>query len=96
MIRDIGGGTEIIFWVQPRSSKNKIVGIHGDAVKIAITAPPVDGKANAAIIKFLSKLFGVSKSSVEIISGDTGRNKRVVVAGLTPDEVREKMNLTAG
>ncbi|WP_300668162.1 DUF167 family protein [Desulfoluna sp.] len=64
-------------FVQPKSSKNTVAGIHGDALKVKITAPPVDGAANAMCIKFFSKFLGVSKSSIEIVSGQTGRNKRV-------------------
>ncbi|BCS96758.1 hypothetical protein DSLASN_23900 [Desulfoluna limicola] len=67
-------------FVQPKSSKNMVAGIHGDALKVKITAPPVDGAANAMCIKFFSKLFGVPKSAIEIVSGQTGRNKRVRVA----------------
>ncbi len=65
--------------IQPRSSRNEIVGEHNQRLKIKITAPPVDGQANAEIIKLLAKTFGVSKSSVSLISGETGREKRVCV-----------------
>jgi uncharacterized protein (TIGR00251 family) len=66
--------------VQPRSSKDEIVGPHGsDSIKVRITAPPVDGKANAHLIKFLAKSFGVAKSQVELISGSTGRDKRLAI-----------------
>lgn len=66
-------------FVQPKSSKNMVAGIHGEALKVKITAPPVDGAANTMCVKFFSKLFGVPKSSLEIVSGQTGRNKRVRV-----------------
>ena len=65
--------------VQPRSSKNMIAGLHGDALKIKLTAPPVDNAANRMSIAFLSKALGVPKSSLEIISGHTGRNKQVIL-----------------
>jgi uncharacterized protein (TIGR00251 family) len=61
---------------QPRAAKDEIVGPHGDSLKIRITAPPVEGKANAHLIKFLAKAFGVAKSQVELLSGETGRAKR--------------------
>ena len=65
--------------VQPRSSKNQVVGAYGDALKIKLTAPPVDNAANKACGVFLAGLLSVAKSSVVIISGNTGRNKQVLV-----------------
>ena len=71
----------IIFkvFVQPKSSKNIIVGLHGDALKIKLTAPPVENAANAMCVKFLAKALSVSKSSIEIIAGHTSRNKQVLL-----------------
>ncbi|MEJ2169053.1 MAG: DUF167 domain-containing protein [Desulfobacterales bacterium] len=66
-------------FVQPKSSKNAVVGLHGDALKIKLTAPPVDNAANAMCVKFLAKVLSVSKSSVEIIAGHTSRNKQVLL-----------------
>jgi len=68
--------------VQPRASTDEIVGPcddgqDGQSLKIRITAPPVDGKANAHLIKFLAKSFGVAKSRVQVVTGETGRNKRI-------------------
>ncbi|WP_419661670.1 conserved uncharacterized protein, DUF167 [Desulfosarcina variabilis str. Montpellier] len=65
--------------VQPRSSKNRITGLYGDALKINLTAPPVDNAANKACGVFLAGLLSVAKSSVSIVSGHTGRNKQVMV-----------------
>ena len=62
-------------FVQPKSSKNMITGIYGDAIKIKLTAPPVDGAANKMCIKFLAKCFKIPKTSLEIISGHTSRTK---------------------
>lgn len=68
--------------VQPRASKDEIVGPHGTAsLKVRITAPPVDGKANTHLIKFLAKSFGVAKSQVALVSGTTGRDKRLAING---------------
>jgi uncharacterized protein len=61
--------------VQPKASSDDIVGIHGDQLKIRITAPPVDGKANDHIIKWFSKLFKVPKSDITIVQGELGRQK---------------------
>lgn len=66
-------------FIQPRSSKNMIVGIHGDALKIKLTAPPVDGAANKMCIQYLAKSLKLPKSSLEIISGHTNRNKSVLI-----------------
>lgn len=65
--------------VQPKASKNAIVGLHDDALKIRLTAPPVDGAANKMCAAFLAKVLGVPKSSVAIVSGLTSRNKQVCV-----------------
>ena len=63
--------------LQPKASKSEVVGLHGDALKIRIKAPPIDGKANAELIKFLAKEFAVSKSAVTLMSGELTRHKRV-------------------
>ncbi len=69
--------------VQPRSSKNAIVGAHGGALKIKLTAPPVDNAANRMCIKFLAKCLGVSKARLEIIAGHTGRHKQMLLLAET-------------
>ncbi|WCE30130.1 DUF167 family protein YggU [Vibrio sp. SCSIO 43137] len=66
-------------YIQPKASRDKIVGLHGEELKVAITAPPVDGKANAHLIKFLSKQFKVAKGNIEIEKGELGRHKQVKV-----------------
>lgn len=63
--------------LQPKASKDEISGLHGDSVKIRITAPPIEGRANTHLIRFLAKTFGVPKRAVRIISGELGRQKRV-------------------
>ena len=77
-IQENSRGVKFKVFVQPRSSKNMITGLHGDALKIKLTAPPVDNAANKMCIKFLSKSLQVSKSSIEIISGHTSRTKMVL------------------
>jgi len=66
--------------VQTRAKINELAGIHGDALKIRLTAPPVEGKANESLRAFLSEQCGVAKSQVTVISGDTSREKRVRIA----------------
>ena len=71
-------GADLILAVraQPRASKDEFAGPQGDALKVRITAPPVEGKANAHLCRFLAEAFGVARSQVELISGDTARAKR--------------------
>ncbi|MBQ8708689.1 MAG: YggU family protein [Succinivibrionaceae bacterium] len=79
--------------VQPKSSRDAFAGWLGDEIKIAITAPPVDGKANDHLKKFLAKQFRTAPSNVEIIKGLTGRHKTVKISGARaePDEYRKLM-----
>jgi len=72
-------GISFKVFVQPRSSKNMIAGTYGESLKIKLTAPPVDNAANKMCVNFLSKILGVSKSSVQILSGHTNRNKKILV-----------------
>ena len=74
---------------QPRASKTELVGQYGDALKIRVNSPPVDGKANLALIKYLAKLFAVSKSHIELLSGETSREKRFAIKSPNnkPEEV---------
>lgn len=83
----VAGGVELSVLVQPRASRTKVVGEHDGRLKIALSAPPVDGEANSALIEFLSDELGTKKSAVELIEGDTSRRKRVRVAGVELDAV---------
>lgn len=77
--------------VVPRASRSEVVGIHDGALKIRIASPPVDGAANAEIVRFLAKTFGVSKSDIFIISGETSKNKRIKVENLSKSSFEEKI-----
>jgi hypothetical protein len=79
--------------VQPRSSRDEIAGVLGDQLKIRLTAPPVDGKANRALLKFLAKSCAVALGQVTILSGETGRNKRVRIE--TPQSLPAGINAPA-
>lgn len=92
-VRDTAQGAQFALRVQPRASRNAVVGLMGDAVKLALTAPPVDGKANAAVVEYLAELLRVSKSSVTIVSGETGRNKLIAVRGVTAEQVRKALGV---
>jgi len=83
----------IFLWVRvvPRASKDEMVGVMGsEALKIRIQAPPVEGKANAYLVKFISKQWNIPRSNIEILSGETGRNKRIRIAN-PPDEIRKEL-----
>ena len=76
---------------QPGAKRTSVVGLYGDKLKIAIATPPVDGKANQAIIAFLAKTLGVSKSKISLISGETSREKRIRIQGITANECVDKL-----
>jgi uncharacterized protein (TIGR00251 family) len=79
--------------VQPRASKNQVAGLFEDALRVRLTAPPVDGEANEACRAFLAGLLSVGRGQVEILSGLTGRNKVVKVKGVTASEVQKRLLL---
>lgn len=74
--------------VQPRASSNGVVGRHGDALKVRLTAPPMDGAANEALADLLAESFGVSRRSVTIVSGAGSRTKVVQLEGVPEDRLR--------
>ena len=92
-IHETAGGATLAVKVHPRAKKNAITGEVGDALKLALTAPPVDGRANQACIEFFANLLDVPRSSVTIASGETSRNKIIRVAGLSSDEVRQRLRM---
>src|SRR2546427_2405541 len=77
--------------VQPRASRNAVVGWSGDTLNIRLMAPPVEGAANAACLEFLADLLDLSQSQLEILRGERSRNKVVQITGLTQDEVRARL-----
>ncbi|MFQ3198798.1 MAG: hypothetical protein ACI8R9_001486 [Paraglaciecola sp.] len=78
-VTEIENGLRLRIYLQPKATKDVIIGLHGDEIKISITAPPVDGKANVHLIKFIAKQFSVAKSSVSLIKGDLNRHKTLQV-----------------
>lgn len=90
-IQESAAGATFAVRIHPRARKNAITGEVGDALKVALTAPPVDGKANAACIEFFAKLLNVPRSSVTIASGQSSRNKVIRVTGVTAEEVRRRV-----
>lgn len=82
-------------YVQPNASRNEIIGLHGDAIKIKIKALPVDGAANEEIIRFLAKHLTLSKKEIHILHGETGRNKliEIDVDQTAEPEIKKKLGL---
>ena len=91
MIKTLPAGVSFAVKVHPRAKKNAITGQVDEVFKLALTAPPVDGKANDACIEFLAKLLNVPRSSVTIAAGQSSRNKVIRVAGLTAQQVRDRL-----
>lgn len=79
---------EIDVLVVPRASRTQIVGIHEDRLKVQLNAPPVEGEANAALIALLAKTLGIKRSAIQIVSGETGRRKRLRITAVSEAEVR--------
>lgn len=91
-VKEIAGSVAFAVKVHPRARKNAITGVVGDAVKLALTAPPVEGKANWAVIEFFADLFAIPRSSVTIASGETSRNKIVRITGLSRSAVEQRLS----
>ncbi len=79
-ITSSGNCIKFLAHVLPRAKKDEISGIHGNALKIRTTAPPVEGKANKSVINILAKRLKIAKSRIKIISGETSRNKEILVS----------------
>ena len=86
-VRKVEGGVVVSVKVQPNASKDRVVGKHGDQIKIAVTVAPEKGKANKAVIKVLSKLLGVKSSDIQIISGETSRDKKVFIRDINEENI---------
>jgi uncharacterized protein (TIGR00251 family) len=86
-LREEGGAVTLELLVQPRASRTRVVGEHDGRLKLQLAAPPVDGEANAALVRFLADALGVRKGEVTVLRGETGRRKTVRVAGVTAAQV---------
>ncbi len=85
-------GVTINVYVQPRASKNEVVGLQGDELKLRLTSPPVEGAANKLCREFLAKLLGVAKGRVSLVAGDKSRHKRLLVRGVTLEQARRVLD----
>ena len=90
-ITDAESGTAFPVRVIPRASRNEIESVTGNALKVRVTAPPVEGAANKALIELLAKRLKIRKSQIEIVAGQTSQHKMISVVGLGPSEVEERL-----
>ena len=96
MLRTVQSGVTLAVRAQPGAKKTSIVGIYGEGasaqLKIAVQAPPIEGRANSALVAFLADFFGISKSSVELLSGELSRSKVFLLRGVTLQRAKELLN----
>jgi uncharacterized protein (TIGR00251 family) len=90
-VRESAAGPSFAVKVHPRARKNAITGTVGDALKLSLTAPPVEGKANQAVVEFFADFFQISRSSVTITSGESSRLKIVRITGITAEQLRQRL-----
>ena len=85
-------GAVIDVLVQPRAARDTVQGIHGDALKLKVTAPPVDDRANRAVENLLAGVLELPRSEIAVVGGHSSRRKRIVVRGVSAEEVSERLN----
>lgn len=85
--REKGKALAITLHIQPKARKTEIIGIHGDALKVKVAAPPIDGAANEEIIAFFARFLGVPKSRIEMTQGERSRHKTIEIDGVTAGEL---------
>ncbi len=95
-LRQVAAGVEIRILVQPRASRNRLVGLQGDELKVSLTAPPVDGVANKACCALFARLCRLPKSNVTLIAGETSRHKRLLLEGADAIEVERLLTEVGG
>ena len=95
IVRRVAGGVRFTVRVQPRASRSEVCGMHGDALKVRLAAPPVDGAANEALVALLAEELDVARRSVRIVSGEASRSKTVQVDGVESDLVERLAVRTA-
>jgi uncharacterized protein len=87
-VRDVADGCTVTVRVQPGAKRNAVVGLHGDAVKIALSAPPVDGKANEALIAFVAERMSLPRARVSLVAGAASRSKVLRITGKSAADVK--------
>ena len=91
IFKESNGAVTFAVKMIPRASKNQIAGIEGEAIKIRLNAPPVEGKANEALIEFLADVLGVRRAQIEIVMGHASRHKVVRMSGASAKQIEEKL-----
>ena len=86
-------GVRLALLVQPRASRSEVVGIHGDALRIRLQAPPADGRANAALVEFLADRLGLPRQAVKLLAGAGSRRKVVGITGATKEVVGRRLGI---
>ena len=81
-LREVPGGVRITVRLAPKAARDRVLGVHGEALKVAVTSPPVEGKANRHLIRFLAKRLGVPQGALSIVSGELSRDKVIEAAGV--------------
>ena len=95
-IHPIPGGVRLTLHIQPRASRTELAGLHGNAIKLRLAAPPVDGAANAELVTFLADRLSVPQSAVEIRLGASGRRKTVNINGIDVVQATDRLQLGSG
>jgi hypothetical protein len=90
-VQESAAGVTFRVKIQPRAKRNAVVGELGGALKVALTAPPVDGRANEACIEFFAEILQLPRSSIKIVSGQSSRNKVICAAGISVEELRRRL-----
>jgi uncharacterized protein (TIGR00251 family) len=86
-------GVRLTIRVVPRADRDTVQGVQGDALKIRLQAPPVENKANEALVRFLSEQLDLPRHGIRLVSGATGRNKQVLVSGLEENEIAQRLGI---
>jgi len=93
LVRPTEGGVYVKARVSPGAKNTGVKGLYGETtIRLSVTAPPVEGKANTEVERYLAQLFGLSRSEVTVVKGASGRDKLVFVRGLQPDEIRTTLS----
>mgnify|MGYP001281243284 CR=1 FL=1 len=82
--------------MQPRASRTELAGLYGDALKVRLAAPPVDGAANEALVRYLAEVLDVPRASIELLSGHSGRRKLLQITGITTAQAERALRLGGG
>jgi len=90
-ITESNDGVILAIHATPRASKSQVQGLHGDALKVRLQAPPVDGKANEALVEFLAGTLGIAHRQISLVSGQTSRQKRIAIRGLTAGAISKAL-----